>query len=123
MKTSPAPKVTKKRVSKAQAASRRKRILDATAKNVAISTELAPAVAIALLDQSELAAGDPTPALDVLGAGVAPSDVEGNVRVQLLFENGAVLPIEMSESAGAALADGLSVELKSAQKPPRKRKA
>ena len=123
MKTSPAPKATKKRVSKAQAASRRKRILDATAKNVAISTELAPAVAIALLEKSEHVPGDPTPALDVLAAAATPSDVEGNVRVQLLFENGAVLPVEMSESAGAALADCLSVELKSAQKPPRKRKA
>ena len=102
MKTSPAPKATKKRVSKAQAASRRKRILDATAKNVAISTELAPAVAIALLEKSEHVPGDPTPALDVLAAAATPSDVEGNVRVQLLFENGAVLPVEMSGSAGAA---------------------
>ncbi len=122
MKTSPAPKATKKRVSKAQAASRHKHILDATAKNVAISTELAPAVAIALLEKSEHLPGEPSPALDVLAAGVTPSDVEGNVRMQLLFENGAVLPVEMSEAAGAALADGLSVELLKPQKSRRKRK-
>jgi len=122
MKTSPAPKATKKRVNKAQAASRHKHTLDATARNVAISTELAPAVAIALLEKSEHLPGEAAPALDVLAAGVTPSDVEGNVRVQLLFENGAVLPVEMSESAGSALADGLAGELPKPQKFPRKLK-
>jgi hypothetical protein len=123
MKKSPAPKAVKKPAGKGLVASRRKRTLEATAKNLAISTELAPAVAIALLEKSEHLPGEPAPALDVLAAGVAPSEVDGNVRVQLLFENGAVLPIEMSEAAGSALSDGLSGELPKAQKPVRTRKA
>ena len=123
MKKSPAPKAAKKRASKAPVASRRKRTLEATAKNAAISTELAPAVAIALLEKSEQLPGEPAPALDVLAAGVTPSEVDGNVRVQLLFQNGTVLPVEMSEAAGSALSDGLSSELPKAQKPLRKRKA
>ena len=123
MKKSPAPKAAKKRAGKASIASRRKRVLEVTAKNVAIATELAPAVAIALLERSEPLPGDPPPALDVLAAGVTPSEVDGNVRVHLLFENGAVLPVEMSEAAGAALSDGLSGERPKAQKPLRKHKA
>ena len=121
MKNSPTPQAAKKGVSKAPFASRSKRTLEATAKNVAISTELAPAVAIALLDKSEHLPGGPAPALDVLAAGVTPSEVEGNIRVQLLFENGAVLPVEMSEAAGSALSDGLSGELPKPRKPLRKR--
>ena len=79
--------------------------------NVAIATELAPAVAIALLDKTEQPAGAAPPALDCLAAGAAPSETDGNVRVQLIFENGAVLPVEMSNAAGAALAKGLAKEL------------
>ncbi|MCY7308208.1 MAG: hypothetical protein LH632_19150 [Rhodoferax sp.] len=122
MNKSPAPTALKKRANKTPVASRRKRTLEATAKNVAISTELAPAVAIALLEKSEHLPGEPAPALDVLAVGVASSEVEGKVRVQLLFENGAVLPVEMSEAAGSALADGLAGELPESQKPLRKRK-
>ncbi len=123
MKKSPAPKAVKKPAGKAPFAPRRKHTLESAAKNVAISTELAPAVAIALLEKSEQLPGEPAPALDVLAAGVTPSKVDGNVRVQLLFENGAVLPIEMSEAAGSALSDGLSGELPKTQKLLRKRKA
>jgi hypothetical protein len=79
--------------------------------DVAIATELAPAVAIALLDKSTQAPGSPAPALDVLAAGVSASETEGNVRVQLMFPNGAVLPVEMSADAGAALSKGLDKEL------------
>ena len=79
--------------------------------DVAIATELAPAVAIALLDKSDQPPGAPPPSLDVLAAGVAPSETEGKVRVQLMFENGAVLPVEMSTAAGAALSSGLADEL------------
>ena len=81
------------------------------ATNLAIATELAPAVAIALLDKTEQAPGAPPPALDVLAAGAVPSEVEGNVRLQLMFDNGAVLPVEMSAEAGAALSKGLLQEL------------
>ncbi len=79
--------------------------------DIAISTELAPAVAIALLDKSSKAPGSAPPALEVLAAGVSASDTEGNVRVQLMFPNGAVLPVEMSADAGAALSKGLDEEL------------
>lgn len=79
--------------------------------DIAISTELAPAVAIALLDKSTQAPGSPAPALDVLAAGVSASETDGNVRVQLMFPNGAVLPVEMSVDAGAALSKGLDKEI------------
>lgn len=82
-----------------------------SATNVAIATELAPAVAIALLDKTEQSPDAAPPALDCLAAGAAPSETEGRVRVQLMFENGAVLPVEMSNAAGAALSKGLSAEL------------
>ncbi len=82
-----------------------------SATNVAIATELAPAVAIALLDKTEQPAGAAAPALDCLAAGAAPSGTDGKVRVQLLFENGAVLPVEMSNAAGAALSKELAKEL------------
>ncbi len=82
-----------------------------SATSVAIATELAPAVAIALLSKTEHAAGDPAPALDCLAAGAVPSETAGKVRVQLMFENGAVLPVEMSNDAAAALSKGLSEEL------------
>ena len=123
MNKSPAAKAPKKRASKAQVAARGKLTRAATAKNVAIATELAPAVAIALLEKSDQLPGGPAPALDVLAAGVTPSTIEGNVRVQLLFENGAVLPVEMSAAAGSALSVGLSSELPANQKPVDKRKA
>ena len=79
--------------------------------NVAIATELAPAVAIALLDKTEQPRGAAAPALECLAAGAAPSETDGKVRVQLMFENGTVLPVEMSNAAGAALSKGLAEEL------------
>jgi len=106
---SPKPKRTAKSAKGTAARPRRRTKRSAT--NVAIATELAPAVAIALLDKTEQSPGDPPPALDVLAAAAAPSEVDGNVRMQLLFENGAVLPVEMSVDAGAALAKGLKEEL------------
>lgn len=119
----PARKAAKKRATKAPVSPRRGLTLKAAAKNAAIATELAPAVAIALLEKSEQLPGEPPAALDVLAAGVTPSETEGNVRVQLLFENGTVLPVEMSEAAGSALSDGLSDKLPKAKKPARQRKA
>jgi len=82
-----------------------------SATNVAIATELAPAVAIALLDKTVQPPGSEAPALDCLAAGAAAAETDGKVRVQLMFENGAVLPVEMSNAAGAALAKGLADEL------------
>ncbi len=78
---------------------------------VAIATELAPAVAIALLGQSDQVAGHPAAALEPLGAGAVASEIDGNLRVQLLFENGAVLPFELSAEAAGALAKGIANEI------------
>jgi len=107
---SPTPKRTAKPASKQTAAPARKRA-KRSATNVAIATELAPAVAIALLDKTEQPPGAPAPALDVLAVAATPSQIEGNVRMQLMFENGAVLPVEMSVDAGVALSKGLKEEL------------
>jgi hypothetical protein len=68
-------------------------------------------VAIALLDKTEQPAGAPAAALDALAVAAAPSETEGNVRIELMFENGAVLPVEMSVDAGVALSKGLQAEL------------
>ena len=81
---------------------------------MAIATELAPAVAIALLGKTEQAEGAAAPALEPFAAGAVSSDTDGQLRVQLLFENGAVLPIEMSEAAAAALSKGIAKELRKA---------
>ena len=86
-------------------------------KNAVIAQELAPAVALALLEQTEQAPGDAPAALDVLAAGVSSSEIAGNVRMQLMFENGTVLPVEMSAAAGAALSAGLASELPALKKP------
>ena len=99
------------RAGKARTAPRRKPTKQVADRNAVISTDLAPAVAIALLEKTEQAPGEPPPALDCLAAGVSDSETRGKVRVQLLFENGAILPVEMSTEAGAALASSLSAEL------------
>lgn len=77
-----------------------------SATNLAIATELAPAVAIALLDKTEQTPGASAPALDCLAAGAASSETDGKVRVQLMFEHGAVLPVEMSNTAGGCSLQG-----------------
>jgi len=105
-----APKRAAKPPSKRTPTAARKKSKRA-ATNIAIATELAPAVAIALLEKTEQPPGAPAPALDVLAVAAAPSEIEGNVRMQLMFENGAVLPVEMSVDAGAALSKGLQEEL------------
>lgn len=106
---SAAKRATKPASKRAATAASKKTKRSAT--NVAIATELAPAVAIALLDKTEQLPGSPAPALDVLAVAAIPSEIEGNVRMQLMFENGAVLPVEMSADAGAALSKGLQKEL------------
>ena len=75
--------------------------------DIAIARELAPAAAIAVLDRSPHASHEAAPALDVLVAGVAESAEDGKLRVQLMFDNGSILPIEMSEEAGKKLEAGL----------------
>ena len=80
-------------------------------KDEAISKELAPAVAIALLEQADHGDGQAAPALEPLAAGAVTSDTDGKLRVQLLFENGAVLPVEMTDAAAKALGKGIAKEL------------
>ncbi len=87
--------------------------------DVAIATKLAPAAAIALLDKTEQAPDALAPALDILGAGVSRAEGDGKIRVQLAFDGGEILPVEMSAHAGRALAAGLSEEL--GTKPKAKR--
>lgn len=116
-----AVKRAKRSVGGAPATPRRSRSKAAEIKNTAIATELAPAVAIAVLEKSEQAPGKPPAALEVLAAGASPSEVDGNVRVQLMFEGGAILPVEMSAAAGAALSAGLSSELPAAKKSKSRR--
>ena len=104
-----------------KAATARSRAKVAAIKNSVIAQELAPAVAIAVLEKSEQVPGDPPAALDVLAAGASASAVAGNVRVQLMFGNGTVLPVEMSAAAGAALSVGLASELPADKKPKRQK--
>ena len=87
--------------------------------DIAIAKKLAPAAAIALLDKTEHASDALAPALDILGAGVSRAEADGKIRVQLAFDGGEILPVEMSTQAGKALAAGLSEEL--AAKPKSKR--
>ena len=83
---------------------------------IAITTELAAAVAIALLAQTAQARrlrDSMEPALECFAAGIEDSSLHHDrVRLQLLFEGGAVLPVEMLRDAGEALHHELSVWLK-----------
>jgi hypothetical protein len=81
---------------------------------IAITRDLAPAMAIALLAttaQARAERDELPPALDVLAAGVVPSSDEEKIRLQLLFDKGAVLPVEMPRAAGEALKNGLEQEI------------
>jgi hypothetical protein len=77
---------------------------------IAVTTDLAPAMALALLATTATARAkrdELEPALEVLAAAVVRSSSEAKVRLQLLFDKGAVLPLEMHKEAGVALSDGL----------------
>jgi hypothetical protein len=79
---------------------------------IAITTELAAAVAIALLATtagSRRSRDSMEPALECFAAGVEDSSLhQDRVRLQLLFEGGTVLPVEMRRDAGEALNNELS---------------
>lgn len=93
-----------------------------TALEIAVTSELAPAIALALLATTAKARAhrdELEPALDVLGAAVVRSGSEDTVRLQLLFDKGAVLPVEMTLEAARAFCDGLLEYLDS----PRRRLA
>ena len=65
---------------------------------IAITTDLAPTVAIALLAttaKARAARDGLDPAFEVLAAAVVASGCAEKVRLQLLFDKGAVLPVEV----------------------------
>ena len=82
--------------------------------DIAIQTDLAPAVAIALLNSTASARTcrqTLDPALLCIAAGVVPASTPENVRLQLLFEAGAILPVELPRHGAAALLRGLQDEV------------
>lgn len=100
---------------KPKAASGGKRVKK-SAVDVAIARELAPAAAIAVLDRSPHASDQSAAALDVLVAGVSDASEDGKLRVQLMFDNGSVLPVEMSDEAAEKLEAGLARQRKAKAK-------
>lgn len=85
-----------------------------TALEIAITTDLAAHVAIALLATTAKARAERDgldPALEVLAAAVVASGCAEKVRLQLLFDKGAVLPLEVPVAAAKALHKGLAAEL------------
>jgi hypothetical protein len=77
---------------------------------IAITTDLAPSVAIALLAitaRARAARDGMDPALEVLAAAVVATGNAEKVRLHLLFDKGGVLPVEMPTAAGHALTKGL----------------
>ena len=86
---------------------------------IAVTTDLAPSMALALLAttaKARAARDELEPALDALAAAVVRSSSEDKVRLQLLFDKGAVLPIELDMEAAEALSRGLADYLASAQR-------
>ena len=79
---------------------------EVTELEIAITTDLAPSVAIALLATTAKARATRDglePALEVLAAAVVATGNAEKVRLHLLFDKGAILPIEMPARAGEAL--------------------
>lgn len=83
---------------------------------IAVTTELAPEIALALLSSTAHARAkrdDLDPALDVLAAAVVRSSSKDRVRLHLLFNKGLVLPFELTLDACRALSAGLEEYLDS----------
>ncbi|HEY6133698.1 MAG TPA: hypothetical protein VIW70_06955 [Rubrivivax sp.] len=81
-----------------------------TAVELAITTELAAKVAVALLAttaEARAARDALEPALQVLAAAFVPSGRADKVRLHLLFQQGVVLPIEMDLDAAKHLSKGI----------------
>lgn len=77
---------------------------------IAITTNLAPQVAIALLAttaKARAARDGMEPALDVLAAAVVACGFAEKVRLHLLLHAGDVLPVELTREAATALTRGL----------------
>ena len=81
---------------------------------IAITTDLAPSVAIALLATTAKARAERDglqPALEVLAAAVVASGSAEKVRLHLLFDKGAVLPVEVPAPAANNLSKDLVAAL------------
>lgn len=93
----------------------------AVAVDAAIATDLAPAVAVALLAKSDHEAESAPPAMECISAGVSSPNGVGLIRIQFMFENGTILPIELPLASGEALANALlsEVSAKARQQPQR----
>jgi hypothetical protein len=81
---------------------------------IAITTDLAATVAITLLAttaKARAARDGLHPALEVLAAAVVASGSAEKVRLHLLFDKGAVLPVEVPAPAAAGLSKDLVGEL------------
>lgn len=81
---------------------------------IAITTDLAPSMAIALLATTAKARAsrdDLDPALDCLVADASVLADQEVLRLKLLFDKGAVLPVEMPLEAGVRLAKKLETVL------------
>ena len=86
---------------------------------IAVTTDLAPSMALALLATTARARAtrdELEPALDALAAAVVRSSSDDKVRLQLLFDKGAVLPIELDMEAAEALSRGLAEYIASSQR-------
>jgi hypothetical protein len=87
---------------------------------IAITTDLAPSVAIALLATTAKARAlrdDLEPALDCLVADAAVVSEPAVLRLKLLFDKGSVLPVEMPVEAGIRLREQLDKVLAGAGRP------
>ncbi|WP_430421898.1 hypothetical protein [Methylibium petroleiphilum] len=88
---------------------------------IAIMRDLAPLVAVTLLAKAAEAGTVPgeanappvPPALECLGIGAVAAQDPSRVRLHLQFDNGLMLPAEISKEAARALIRGLESELKS----------
>ena len=81
---------------------------------IAITTDLAARTAITLLATTAKARAlrdGLEPALEVLAAAVVASGCADKVRLQLLFDEGAVLPLEVPTDAAKALSRDLANDL------------
>jgi len=80
---------------------------------IAITTDLAAKVAVALLAttaQARAARDGLEPALEVLAAAVVASGCADIVRMHMIFDQGVVLPLEMNADAATAFRKSLNEE-------------
>jgi hypothetical protein len=81
---------------------------------LAITTDIAPKMAVALLATTAEARASRdglAPALEVLAAAVVASGCAEKVRMHMVFEQGVVLPVEINVDAAAAFHASFTDEL------------